>query len=628
MNMLQSQLKTLMIDASSGFYKTIRFNIGKFWGPVDLGLHLAYKHNSLNIGTGLLAGSIFPGSNRLIFTGISPCWHGFYISSMGGAGLVFDNLGINMLSIKGKAVTPSILYLNRIHGEEIQIEIVPVDVDKVWQQGRKGVYAMMQHALNLFGDRYEEDPRVLAVGPASKYTDIGAICSAPVKKGLLTYVDTWAGRGGFGTKLLKEHGIVAVIYGGTFVDEDFRDRKVADQWFEDRYNKKLSAKDLEATTKYRYDPNFNTGGTFGVNYASLGEHMTAFNYRTIYWSSEERLKLHKEFILDHYLAQFNEETIMPKQFKNCGEPCVAVCKKMKDEFKKDYEPYHTMGPLCGIFDQRAAEKLNNKADSLGFDAISIGGVLAWLLDCMDSGLLGEEQLGVKGKPKWDVNNFDLVNDSMYNANLSIALLEEIVKPESKIDLSFGARKIARGWAKSISKEIMDKFVYTAFARQGWMVPNQYWTPGVLSPMGIMGKYYNDYGRSFFPPRELGRISATRMKKELILDNLGICRFHRAWAEDIMPDIVQELFGDKEGFLKSIDLAASRINSRNSSVFWESERNIDYVFTFLKLKQKTEKNNPELDYWVKRFEENKHDAAYDFWYEIHKGVHELLREFPI
>ncbi len=178
------------------------------------------------------------------------------------------------------------------------------------------------------------------------------------------------------------------------------------------------------------------------------------------------------------------------------------------------------------------------------------------------------------------------------------------------------------------KEIMDKFVYTAFARQGWMVPNQYWTPGVLSPMGIMGKYYNDYGRAFFSPRELGRISATRMKKELILDNLGICRFHRAWAEDIMPDIVQKLFGDKEGFLKSIDLAASRINSRNSSVFWESERNIDYVFTFLKLKQKTEKNNSELDYWVKRFEENKHEAAYDFWYEIHKGVHELLREFPI
>jgi glyceraldehyde-3-phosphate dehydrogenase (ferredoxin) len=176
--------------------------------------------------------------------------------------------------------------------------------------------------------------------------------------------------------------------------------------------------------------------------------------------------------------------------------------------------------------------------------------------------------------------------------------------------------------------MMDKFVYTAFARQGWMVPNQYWTPGVLSPMGIMGKYYNDYGREFISPRKLGQLSATRMKKEFILDNLGICRFHRAWAEDIMPDIVQELFGDKESFLKSIDMAASRINSRNSSVFWESERNMDYVHTFLKKKQELVTDNEELNMWVTKFNTNKQEASYDFWYEIHKGIHESLREFPV
>ena len=42
---------------------------------------------------------------------------------MGGAGLVFDNLGINMVSLVGKAPVPSLLYLNRIHGEEIQVEV-------------------------------------------------------------------------------------------------------------------------------------------------------------------------------------------------------------------------------------------------------------------------------------------------------------------------------------------------------------------------------------------------------------------------------------------------------------------------------------------------------------------------
>ncbi|HPF09397.1 MAG TPA: aldehyde ferredoxin oxidoreductase N-terminal domain-containing protein, partial [Candidatus Cloacimonadota bacterium] len=91
-------LKVLVIDASSGFYRLERYPLGAFFGPVDLGLHMAGKHNSLNFGVGLLAGSIFPGSNRMIFTGFSPAWGGFYISSMGGAGLVFDDLGINMVS--------------------------------------------------------------------------------------------------------------------------------------------------------------------------------------------------------------------------------------------------------------------------------------------------------------------------------------------------------------------------------------------------------------------------------------------------------------------------------------------------------------------------------------------------
>src|SRR5512136_3197785 len=111
--------KVLFVDASTSYYRINRYKLGDFFGPVDLGLHLAGKHDSLNIGVGLLAGSIFPGSNRLVVTGFSPCWTGFFVSSMGGAGLVFDNLGLNLVSIVGRAPRPSILVLNREHGEEI-----------------------------------------------------------------------------------------------------------------------------------------------------------------------------------------------------------------------------------------------------------------------------------------------------------------------------------------------------------------------------------------------------------------------------------------------------------------------------------------------------------------------------
>ena len=159
--------KVLFLDAASGFYRIRRYKVGDFFGPVDLGLHLAAKHYSINIGVGLFAGSILPGSNRLFFTGFSPCWRGFYVSSMGGAGLVFDNLGLNTVCIIGKAPVPSILYLNRTHGEEVEVELEPVDLAPVWAVGHGGgVYALMDHvharfALPLRGATRGSSPRVL-----------------------------------------------------------------------------------------------------------------------------------------------------------------------------------------------------------------------------------------------------------------------------------------------------------------------------------------------------------------------------------------------------------------------------------------------------------------------------------
>ena len=621
------ELKVLFIDAGTGFYRVRRYRVGDFLGPVDLGLHLAGKYNSTNIGTGLLAGSIFPGSNRLIFSGFSPCWGGFYISSMGGAGLVFDNLGINMVSMVGKSPVPAILYLNRVHGEEIQVHLEPIELSRIWREGREGIYSLMDYTYERFGENYENDPRILAVGPAAQTTDFGAICSVPISNGKLTFVDTWAGRGGLGSKLLKEHGIAAIIYGGTFIDEDFRNRTVADKWFKDKYDKKLAAKDFEATTKYRFDPKFGTGGTFGVNYSTLRGRIIAFNYRTIYMDEEERLSIHENFILNHYLKQFNEETIQTKQQRTCGEPCVAVCKKMYNEFKKDYEPYQAMGPLCGIFDQRAAEKLTHHADTYGFDAISAGGVLSWLMECLMKRFLTPRKLGIRKNPVFKLKGFNIESDSMHNATVGMQLLDEIIEGRGLLNLEDGARRLARHLAREKGKEVLDLLVFTAFGRRGWMVPNQYWTPGVLSPMPIMGKYYMYYGDEFLPPRELGRRNAERFKKELILDNMGICRFHRNWAEEMVPEIIDSLYGSKETFLQNISMTASRINSRNASVFWESERNFDHIYTFLKRRQVVEGDtDPELLKWITHFERDKKEAAFAYWYEVHKGIHESLREF--
>lgn len=624
MNMYQ---RVLLVDPATGFYKMKRYSFDRYFGPVDLGIHLVRELGSLNFGVGMFAGSIFPGSNRMVVTGFSPCWQGNYISSMGGAGLVFNNLGINMLSLVGKAPVPSVLYLNRKHGEEIEVEVVPVDVEAIWITGRSGVYALTDTVYQMFGSRYENDPRILTCGPAALQTDLGAIMSVPISKGSIGLVDTWAGRGGLGSAMVREHGLVAIIYGGTMVEEDFRDRKVADQWFENKYRQRLMQKDLEVTTKYRYDEKLQTGGTFGVNYVTMGGRIIAFNYRTVQWKEEERQALHQKFVIDHYLKQFNEETIASARQATCGEPCAALCKKMRGEFKKDYEPYQTMGPLCGIFDQRAAEKLNHHCDAMGFDAISCGGVLAWLMDLLDTKQLTLEEVGVTRLPRWEMAGFDVVADSMHNAELGCELIDAILERRGILDFREGARKWSRIQSREKGVALHDRLVYVAFSRRGWMVPNQYWVAGVLAPMAIMGKYYMDYSYDFIPPRTLGRICAERMKKELILDNLGVCRFHRGWAEEFLPEVLENLYHCQERFQRAIEVLASRLHSSNSPIFWESERNIDFVHSFLKRKKEVEREgSQELASWLEKFEGDRLEAAREFWYEILKGIDETLREF--
>ena len=619
--------RVLMVDAATGFYKTKRYGFDRYFGPVDLGIHLTEEYRSLNFGVGVFAGSIFPGSNRLVVTGFSPCWQGYYISSMGGAGLVFDNLGVNMLSLVGKAPVPSVLYLNRSHGEEIEVEVVPIDAEGIWRSGRLGVYALTDEVYRRFGDRYEKDPRILATGPAALHTDFGGIMSVPISKGKISHVDTWAGRGGLGSALAGEHGIVAVIYGGTVVTEDFRDHKVADEWFKNKYDQRLMQKDLEVTTKYRYDEKLKTGGTFGVNYATMGGKILAFNYRTIDWSEEQRVELHQKFIVDHYLKQFNDETIANKQQATCGEPCPAVCKKLNGIYKKDYEPYQTLGPLCGIFDQRAAEKLNRHGDAMGFDAISLGGVLAWLMDLLDAKTLTPEELGVSRLPRWQMEGFDPVVDSAHNAELALELIDAILDRRGILDFGEGVRKWSRIHSRAKGTALHDRLVYIAFSRRGWMVPNQYWVAGALAPMAIMGKYYMIYSHDFIPPRTLGRMCAMRLKQELILDNLGICRFHRGWAEELLPEIIGSLYGVREPFLRAIEVLASRLHSNNSPIFWESERDIDYLHSFLKRKKEVDgEEHPELAVWLERFERDRMEAARDFWYDTLKGIDESLREF--
>jgi glyceraldehyde-3-phosphate dehydrogenase (ferredoxin) len=613
------------------------------YGPVDFGWHRYRMYpDSFIFGEGLLAGSSIPGSRRLVFCAWSPQWESFYVSSMGGAAYTFHGVGVNYVALRGRAHEPSVLLLNHKQGE-IHVRLEPINVHALWNgyadpdgEPLVGFFALQQALYDRFADEYPADRvRIFGVGPSAAYTKEGAIGSSPLRKGRFTPVEDWAGRGGLGSRLFQYHNIVGCVFGGEWEDPDLRDSKEIDAYFVEHFGKRTMQTDLAVTTKYRYAPEFETGGTFGVNMKTLNTRLMSFNYQSIYASDDERLRQHDDFILNHYLAQFNEETIKPKKFLHCGEPCAVVCKKYHDKYKKDYEPYHALGPQVGVFDQRAAELLNHYVDAMGFDAIQVGGTLAWIMELVAEELIDPAVFGLPPASDLafgftsDATAFDVVADSMRNAEYAAAVIHALLFDEKAALLREGIRDAARELDRQYGINSTDRAVFLSNGEEGYMVPNQYWVPGMFSPMPLMGKYYVYYGAEFLPPRELGRKNVERMVYEFFSDNTGICRFHRKWAETITDEILAAHYG------LTIDYKAHQFQLARSiyelegekAMPWAGERTADLILGFLEQWSRDGLQDPQLDEWLARFRVDKMQAALDYWTEIKAGIAEAFAAGP-
>ena len=241
---------------------------------------------------------------------------------------------MNYVALRGRAPETSVLLLNHANGE-IQARLEPIDPHPLWNgyaspdgEPLLGFYALQQALYDRYAEEYVKDRvRIFCVGPAALLTKEGAIGSSPIKAGRFQPTDEWAGRGGLGSRLLQYHNIVGCVFGGQWEDPDLRDSKEIDAYFLEHFGKSTIKADLAVTTKYHYVPEFETGGTFGVNMRTLNQRIMSFNYQSVYATDDQRLDQHDHFILEHYLKQFNEETIQPKHQTHCGEPCPVACKK-------------------------------------------------------------------------------------------------------------------------------------------------------------------------------------------------------------------------------------------------------------------------------------------------------------
>lgn len=649
----QLKQRELIIDLTNGDFEIRpigpRISGVHIVGPVDYGW-ARYQARSketkraipdiLTWGGGPLAGSRIPGTRRLVICGYSPQWEGFYVSSFGGGAYVMHRVGVDFISIVGAAPQDSVLILNHKQGE-ISLRLEAINPDTLWTgypgpDGERlaGFYALQQAVFDRYHQEYDDEDwlRVFAVGPAARATNQGIIGSNQVRKGRILPIDEWAGRGGLGSRLLQTHRIAACIFGGDWEDPDLKDSKEIDGYFKRYYGETMIKVDLGAGEKYRYVPGFQTGGTFGVNMYTGDDKLFSFNYTSIHQSDASRLEQHEQFILKHYLQQFNDEVIQPKNFAHCGEPCSVACKKYSGIYKKDYEPYHALGPQCGIFDQRAAEELNHYVDALGIDAIQVGGTTAWVMELVAAGILPAEDFGLPPAEEMRFEfasrseQFDVVSDSRLNAEYARKVIDMMLFEDVGELFRAGIRTAAhfldeRYGLIEPGERTIDRAVFTAHGAQGCMTPNQYWVPGMLGPMPMMGKYFVYYGVDYQPPRELGRRCVERMVYELFSENSGVCRFHRKWVETIVDEIISAHYDFSINYKAHQFELARQIFSYEGDqvVFWEGERTVDVVWQYLEKWERFGLQNETLHDWVRRFREDKWGAARAYWDELLSGI---------
>ncbi len=644
--------RVIRLDVSKNSYRVDEYDPRDVLGPVDLGvkLHLEEfeswrypvfdEHNIVVLGAGLFAGSKLFGTHRLIAVFRSPESKVLHVSAMGGAAYRFIGCGAHALVIEGRAKEYTMVF---IKGDEkgvqnIKLETIDSEeLEKIFKGygGLEGAYALEKWILDNYWDFIKENrARPIVVGPAALKTIMGALVSVDIdyeKKDLVLGSEDFAGRGGAGSVLVQAHNVVAIVAGGKWKPRisPLDDIGTIDKIVKNKHGKDYAQVVLEKTKKYRFDPGVGAGGTFGVNYPSYKELLPYFNYNTIYLGKDIRLKI-AELLLDHFWKPFKIEVFEEKKiWRTCGEPCPIACKKVWRDKKVDYEPFNGLGPLIGVMKLDLVRELVDLVDKLGFDAISIGHVVAWLLECVYRGLLKPEEIGLSERPILDPH---LLNVDLWSKNASLAkeIIIGLIEKKNEI-LKLIAEQGIRSTAKILSKryeirvrdsgiKFEDLAVYACFGDDGYMPPNYYWTLGFVVPIYVTGRYWTNYEHSFTEPEEFAKHVFVRIIKEYELDNAGVCRFHRGWIGPLLSELYA-LLGisidlDKHAEEVYRKIAEYAKKAKYEPQYPDSERTKDLFVTLAR-----EMNSAT---WLTKFTKDKDNGVREWWNRFYESFIKILK----
>jgi aldehyde:ferredoxin oxidoreductase len=364
--------RILYVDLSTGKNHTEKLNeetAKKYVGGIGLGMHLYLTHskkgvdalspeNPLVLSVGPLAGTMFPtGGNGHAFVSKSPATGGVGESvSHGTFGTELKRAGYDAVVLTGKADKP--IYL-LIDDDSIEIR----DASKFWGTSPADTEDAIK---NEIGDFYV---RVASIGQAGeKLAKIACIINDKTRA---------AGRTGLGAVMGSKH-LKAIAVRGTHDIEISKPEEFFTLVKE--FHERMKG---PAAQKYR-----TMGSTQNLTIQNKLYCVPTRNYNESHVDFAD--KISSDVINQRYVAKIIA----------CNS-CAMRCEHevvIKDGHYKgtmariEYDNLWALGPNCGIDKLNSIIKAAERCNYYGLDATSAGGVVAFLMDCHEKGIITHEDL--------------------------------------------------------------------------------------------------------------------------------------------------------------------------------------------------------------------------------------------
>lgn len=435
--------------------------------------------NKIIFATGPLTGTQ-AFAPKMNVTTKSPLTNGYLDSTVGGyIGAELKYAGYDIIVIEGKSEKPVYLYIN---DDEMKL----IDASRIWGKGTHDTEKIIRKEL---GNR---KIRIASIGQAGENLVRFACVSVDLGR--------QAGRGGAGA-VMGSKNLKAIAVRGS-KDIKLHDPEAFLKNSKEYYKElKVSGATLNREgLLFLMDP-INEVGILSVR-----------NFRDGTFSGIK--KVNSTFFLENF---------KPKK-KGCFS-CPVLCGKFIDvqseEFGRfqvegpEYETNALLGPNCGIDNMEAIAYANFLCDDYGIDTMSTGGVIAFVMECFEKGII-------------TVKDADGLELTWGNYKSAVELIRKMSFREGFGDL------LAEG-TKRISERIGKGTEKFAINVKGLEL-------GAYDPRGAVGMGLNyavaDRGgchvRAFTPSEEIfkgmhrysieGKASLVnyRMHKKIILDCLGTC----------------------------------------------------------------------------------------------------------